>query len=491
MDLITLQKQNPWWESPQRIEEDTKLKDLETYAIVWSPRILKHIDFEKNAVYSIRGPRQIGKTTTIKLIIKKLLKTKNPSNIFYFACDNLKDNTELQDLLETYYEWARNQNKERIYLFLDEISYVKEWQRAVKHFIDTKGSNNITMTLTGSHILDLKQSTERLPGRVGEKEGITSNKILLPMKFAEFAELIDPGIYGQAKKWKLDQQEPRNADFTQIINGTLPKSAWDLSRITLALDRLLDEYLITGGIMLAINDYHKTRKISPQIYEMYAKQILADVTRAGREEKTAKLFIGSVLKKMGSPISWNGIRAENDIASTPTVEQYAYVLRDLFVLSICYKAELDGKQNPAGNKKIYIQNPFIFNALYAALFESTKDPHLVAQENIFSSERKSALIEALVFNHLSRALYNLRPSDLYDPSDSIFYAKTNKGYEIDFVLKAQDRFSGIEVTYQNTLNPEDFRGLRKINGGCMVSKKEFMQKEKIAVIPASLFLLYI
>ncbi len=491
MDIPTLQKQNPWWENPQRIEEDIKLKELEKFDVIWAPRILKHIDFEKNAVYSIRGPRQIGKTTTIKLIIRNLLKTKNPSNIFYFACDNLKDNIQLQDLLETYYGWARNQNKERIYIFLDEISYVEEWQRAIKHFIDTKGSNNITMTLTGSHILDLKQSTERLPGRVGEKEGILSNKILLPMKFAEFVELINPEIYEQVKKWKLDRQESRNADFTQIINGTLPKSAWDLSRIILALDRLLDEYLITGGIMLAINDYHKTGKISPQIYEMYVKQILGDITRAGREEKTAKSILGSILKKTGNPISWNGIRSENDIASTPTVEQYAYVLRDLFVLNICYKIEMDGKQNPAGNKKIYIQNPFIFNALYAALFDSTSDPYLIAQGNILSSEKKSVLIESLVYNHLSRAFYNMRPIDIYDPADIIFYAKTNKGYEVDFVFKTQDLFAGVEVKYQNTLNPEDFRGLNKLGKGCMVSKKDFIQKEEFAVIPVSLFLLYI
>ncbi len=491
MNLQTLQKQNPWWENSQRIEEDIKLKELEKLEVIWSPRILKHIDVEKNAVYRIRGPRQIGKTTTIKLIIKNLLKTKNPSNVFYFACDNLKDNLQLHDLLETYYDWVINQNKERLYIFLDEISYVKEWQRAIKHFIDTKGSNNITMILTGSHILDLKQSTERLPGRVGEKEGISSNKILLPMKFAEFVELINPEIYRQVKKWKLDQQESRNADFTKIINSTLPKSAWDLSRIILTLDKLLDKYLITGGIMLAINDYHKTGKISPQIYEMYTKQILGDITRAGREEKTAKLIIGSILKKMGTPISWNGIKVENDIASTPTVEQYVHVLKDLFVLNICYKIEMDGKQNLAGNKKIYIQNPFIFNALYAALFDSTKDPYLVAQENILNLEKKSVLIESLVFNHLSRAFCNIRPSDIYNPTDIIFYAKTNKGYEVDFVFKVQGLFAGIEVKYQNTLNPEDFRGLNKIGKGCIVSKKEFIQKEKFAVIAVSLFLLYI
>src|SRR3989338_7697780 len=122
MDFQTLQKQNPWWESPQRIDEDIKLKELENYELKWAPRLLKHIDFEKNAVYSIRGPRQIGKTTAIKIVIRQLLKNRLQQNIFYYACDNLKDNIILYEILETFYDGVRSQNNERVYIFLDEIS---------------------------------------------------------------------------------------------------------------------------------------------------------------------------------------------------------------------------------------------------------------------------------------------------------------------------------------------------------------------------------
>ena len=199
MDFQTLQKQNPWWENPLRINEDNKLMELEKFELRWTPRLLKHIDFEKNAVYSIRGPRQIGKTTTLKIVIRNILKTKPAQNIFYFACDNLKDNLQLSEILELFYERVRTQNQERVYIFLDEISYVKDWQKAVKHFIDLKGSQNITITLTGSDILDLKKSSERLPGRVGEKEGVSSNKILLPMKFSEFIEIKRPNLHEKIK----------------------------------------------------------------------------------------------------------------------------------------------------------------------------------------------------------------------------------------------------------------------------------------------------
>ena len=68
---------------------------------------------------------------------------------------------------------------------------------------------------------------------------------------------------------------------------------------------------------------------------------------------------------------------------------------------------------------------------------------------------------------------------------------TKKGQEVDFIFKADTIFAGVEVKYQNELRAEDFRGLMKVGKGCLVSKKEFLQKNRIAVIPISIFLLYV
>lgn len=489
MDLTDIRKQNPWWEEPKRIDEDLKLRELENASVKWTPRLLKHIDLEKNAIYSLRGPRQVGKTTVVKVLIKQLLETKHSSNILYFACDNVKDNQELSKLLEEYYDWIKNQNKERVFIFLDEISSVKDWQKAIKFLVDSKP--DVTMLLTGSNVLDIKKSTERLPGRTGEKEGISSNKVLLPMKFAEYVEMRNPPLYDQVKKVDLQQSKKRNVEYKQILSGKLPQSAWDLSRLLPELDVLFEEYLITGGIMLVVNEYITTKRISSQLYDLYLKQVIGDITRVGREEKTAKQILASILKRMSTPSSWNGIRTENDIASSPTVEQYAYILRDTFVISIFYLMDLDGSQKTASNKKIYIQNPFIFHALHNWLFENTRDPFLTTKEFLEISENKSKLVESIIANHLCRVAYGLRPSDIFDPSDNVYYAKTKKGIEIDFLLKTDNGFHGIEVKYQNTINGEDFIGLRKMRKGCMITKNKIEQKESYALIPVSLFLLYI
>src|SRR3989344_6913911 len=230
MDLLEIRKQNPWWESKERIEIDPKLRDFEASSVKWMPRLKKYIYLDKNAVYSIRGPRQVGKTTLIKIIIKELLEKNESINIMYFACDLLKDYQALNDLLDTYHTWIRNQIKGRIFIFLDEISSVKEWQKSIKFFIDSKGNSNITLLVTGSHTLDIKNSAERMPGRVGEKEHVPTHKILLPMKFAEYVEMRNPQLYNQFKSFELHVAQKRNKQFLELMNGMIPQSAHNLLR---------------------------------------------------------------------------------------------------------------------------------------------------------------------------------------------------------------------------------------------------------------------
>lgn len=491
MDLLEIRKQNPWWDNPGRINEDPKLRDFDAAKIKWAPRLRKYIFLDKNAVYSIRGPRQVGKTTLVKIMIRELLEKNNPLNVMYFACDLLRDNIALNDLLATYYEWVRNQNKERVHVFLDEISSVKDWQKSIKFFVDNYGSQNLTIVLTGSHTLDIKTSVERLPGRVGEKEHVQTHKILLPMKFAEYVQMKNPELYKQVQAFELDLAPQRTKQFLELISGTLPKSAHNLVRLLPELDLIFDDYLITGGIMIAVNEYAEHKRINAQIYDIYIRQLIGDIARTNREEKTAKMILASILKKTCSPVSWNSIRKENGIPSPPTVEQYANILQNMFVLNIFYKIEMNGTIKRASDKKIHILNPFIFHALQGWLINPAQDPFQSSTEFMSSAENKSKLIESVVGDHLIRAAHNIRPTDTFDASDYVFYLKTNKGHEVDYVFKTQDTFAGVDVTYQNELNSEDFRGLNKLGGGCMVSKKQLVQKEKIVVIPLSLFLLYI
>ena len=67
MELRQITEQNPWWEDRERIKEDEKVKEA------LSKR--QKIEFPfKNENTLIIGPRQVGKTTFLKLfIIQRIL----------------------------------------------------------------------------------------------------------------------------------------------------------------------------------------------------------------------------------------------------------------------------------------------------------------------------------------------------------------------------------------------------------------------------------
>src|SRR5687768_15361672 len=96
---------NPWWIARDRILEDPKIEEVSISKIKWDPRIRHTFKYDKDTVYSLRGPRQVGKTTLIKLQIKEFLeKGINPWNILYYAFDVYNSSKELVEIVRTYLE---------------------------------------------------------------------------------------------------------------------------------------------------------------------------------------------------------------------------------------------------------------------------------------------------------------------------------------------------------------------------------------------------
>ena len=152
---------------------------------------------------------------------------------------------------------------------------------------------------------------------------------------------------------------------------------------------------------------------------------------------------------------------------------------------------MDSEIKYRSDKKINVPNPFFFHALRSWAINPTQDTFSFSNYFLMSPEDKSKLVESVVGDHLCRASYNRSPTDTYDPSSHVFYVKSKKGKELDFLVRYGGDFLAFDLTYQNKLNGEDFTALRKFKIGCMISKHDFEQKENIAVIPVSLLLMYI
>src|SRR3972149_6798215 len=151
--------QNVWWKKKEAIAQDMHLTELEKSSVKWRPRIGYKFSFDKDIIYTLRGPRQVGKTTLLKSLISNLLnEVSDPRLVFYYTCDLIDNPKELVNTVNSYLESTRPGRKQRAYLFLDEISSVRDWQKAIKHLSDTGKLVNTTSILTGSHTLDIKNN---------------------------------------------------------------------------------------------------------------------------------------------------------------------------------------------------------------------------------------------------------------------------------------------------------------------------------------------
>lgn len=453
---------NPWWVDKDRIWRDK-------YVVVWKNSLVKwfpslDINMNVDAIYTLRGPRQVGKTTFIKLLIKEMLEKIDPKRIMYYTCDLLTSPRELAELISDYLEWVRTFTNDRVYIFLDEVSSVRDWQKGVKYLADLGKLINVTIIVTGSHTLDVKVASERLPGRRGGEGKL--DHTLLPMKFYDYVKIFKEEIINKIK----DRQTLLN----RILSGDLPKEIVELSIFLNDLNRLLETYLITGGIPKVINEFKNTGKISEETYMIYLDVVRGDLTRWGRREEYLRQIIERVIETIATPVSWNTLKKDTDIASHNTVAEYIDSLKDSFILTYLYQFDVS-KKRPfyQKEKKIHFQDPFIFHVMRS--WVTGKEPYTYALEFLSDTTNVGKLVEGTVVSHLD---------------GKIFYWKRER--EVDIIFNNIP----VEVKYQNEIARDDLYGIidyRKTLGkkipGILLSKDLIQTRDNIIILPTSIFLL--
>ncbi len=457
MEISDYMPQNVWWRKKESIEDDKHISELKSKKYKWHPEILDEINLVPKNIYTLRGPRQIGKTTLCKLIIKSLLKKiDDPKAIFYASCDLLVDFKELVDLIKKYLEFSLSQNIKENYIFIDEVSSIKNWQKAIKFLVDSNELKNTALFLTGSHTLDIKHSIERLPGRVG-RHG--KNILLLPLSFREFIELINPKLSKKIKKiQKIDQNEIKNNSPIAFENE---------------LKILFNQYLITGGFPLSINEFFTHKKISDYIFEIYRQWIFGDIVKWGKQEKISKQIIRAAIKRQGSLISWDSFAKEAEIKSHKTVSAYIEDLENMFVFFILYYLDLSKKiVDYNKNKKVYFFDPFIYHIFNKIFYLKNYDI-------------TPSLVESVVVSNISKFLHQ-KNINVQDINENIFYWKNKK--EVDIIVKYKDDIIPIEVKYQNKLSKDDYKSLYEFSKGIIATKNTYEQQKNYLAVPIHVFL---
>jgi len=496
--LKELYDDNPWWESQDNIDNDPKITDWNESKIKWDPRIRSTFDYSTDIIYSIRGPRQVGKTTLIKLQIRDFLKKGiSPWNIMYYSFDTDKSSKRLVELIENYLNSTKRlRGKGRSYLFLDEVSKVPDWFDGIKRLHDQGKLKNFTVVVSGSHTIDLKKSLENLTGRRG-KTNDAYDKVLLPMKFSEYVMIRDESLKSYIIKNNLNNRTKRKKLFTDIMKQTIDEDLDQLQTKLQTLNDLLIDYMITGGNPEVVDTYHQKHFLDNYLYTKQLDYILGDLKNLNKNEQYFRQIITNIINNNEWPHSWLSIQKDTDIRNSDTVADYVDILQNMFVLTMFHFYDPSKKRIMIRkNKKIHFHDPFFFHSLKNWITGGKSFQNSLSF--VQNHTNQGFLAEGIVGDHLIRLAFGLNEQKQnFNYHNHVFYWNKERTTEVDFIFKTENIELPIEVKFQNKIESKHFKGLKYYNeisqcdSSLMISKNDMDTTDNSIIIPASVFLLLI
>jgi len=310
------------------------------------------IPLKSKKIISLIGVRRSGKSSILFDIVQKLRQSIPKENIIYinFEDDRLYplEVGSLNLLLESYFELYPNKKNENIYLLLDEVQVVQNWEAYVRRVYDNE---NIALYVTGS-------SAKLLSSEIATSlRGRTISFEIFPFSFKEYLayKKIDTNFYS--------------------------------SKSLAFIKNSLESYLVDGGFAETIDEEKSiSRKILSDYLELIVYKDIVDrynITNRSLLKILNKYCFTNIATLVSFNKLYNEFKSQGFKLSKDTIYNYISHLEDaytVFSVPIYRNSIKEEQRNP---KKIYaIDNGFKKIYDYAI------------------GEDKSKLYENIVFLHL-------------------------------------------------------------------------------------------
>jgi len=400
-----LRGDNPWWYAPENMAHDPHLRRYEAGPVKWDPPVLASMQPRFEDTHTLRGPRQAGKTTTLKRIIKQKVEG-GERRVLYFSFDTVRRAGAVGDVIRLA-KRIHPEPEGPWHILLDEITSVPEWEHDVKRCWDSGLTRDDAIILTASSARDLRIGTERLPGRRGRGR----DYLQLPMSFRDFClvQRIDLPPETLAAEEFLTPQGKR---LTAELYGRGE-----------ALERALALYLRVGGFPAAVRDAmtSPTHSVDDTTVQVLSSVLAGDLTRLRRDPLSGIKLIQQVGRSLGSPLKWTNAAETMAVENPATAREYAELLAEIFVLLTVFFWDT-GKQSlePKKQRKVYLVDP-LYAELPRALIPGTPPP------------KEDGMVE----NLLAVALFRSAASTLIQAGaipGAIAYWRSSDDREIDFLV---------------------------------------------------------
>ncbi|MCR4320103.1 MAG: ATP-binding protein [Candidatus Brocadiaceae bacterium] len=347
-------------------------------------------------VIVLHGARQVGKTS-ILYYIQNELKKDDKTNYFI----DLEDsrfvsilNAGVDEFIKHLNEEGFNTNdkKNKLYVFIDEIQYLKDPSSFLKLTADHH--KHIKLILSGSSSFAIKTKfKDSLVGR-------TVNFEIFNLSFKEF--LLFRGYHFEDKKVytqkKIDE-----------------------------LKSLFKEYVLYGGYpkIVLTPEVDKKEKYLQQIIDTYIKKDIRDLASIKDIDKFNKL-LEALASQSGQLLNITELSNTTKIAKQ-TIEKYLFIMENTYILKLLRPFSKNIRSELFKLPKVYFFDTGLMQMLWLKGL----------QKEIISNVFETGIFMELVKRYTQ---------------NSVFYWRTKDKKEIDFILKVKNTILPIEVK----LNFEQF-----------------------------------
>lgn len=415
-------------------ETDPHLKVLYRQPLVHRSRLLDEIPRTEPGMYSLTGGRQIGKTTLMKQWMAELLKERtHPGSIAFLTGELIDDHHSLVRLLSDILGKAPEGRLR--YVILDEVTYIRDWDRGVKYLADAGMLEDTLMVITGSDVGIIKETRMRLPGRRGRTSKVDFH--LYPLSFLEYVELHK----------RLSGND---------IHGLLTETEEPAPGLINSLFEEFQNYLIHGGFLTGINDLESHGRILPSTFSTYSDWVRGDILKRNKQEHYLGEILSAIVKRYGSQVTWNALSRDLSIDHPRTVSDYVELLASMdavYVQAALMEDKLTGAPKKA--RKVMFTDPFILHAVQAWL-DPCEDPFRdQVQKVLQDAQWCGKLAESCVATHYRRRF-------------PTYYIKA-KG-EVDIAYVHDSKFWPVEVKWTEQIRPKQLSQIGKYQNGIILTQ---------------------
>lgn len=344
---------NPWWVAGGGIDAERREWPRRAYFAPFM-QLIEAVEVHRAVV--LIGPRRVGKTVMLAHAVQALLDHGVAGNtILYVSLDTpLYSGRSLESLVRTFMELHRHAEGQRLWVFFDEIQYLKDWEVHLKSLVDTFRAIRFVASGSAAAALRMK-SRESGAGRF-------TDFMLPPLTFCEYLDFAgqegrliaeEPGEAGRAPAYRALSIEALNAEFVNYLNyGGFPEAVMNPA-VRENPARFLRQDIVDKVLL----------KDLPSLYG------IGDTQELNR-------FFNVLAYNTGDELSPEGLSKDTGIGKQKLLDYLEYLEAAFLIKRVHRVDETARRLKRARTFKVYLTNPSIRAALFG--YAAASDPAMGA-----------------------------------------------------------------------------------------------------------------